>query len=90
MKKCDEALPRCDEAPRHVMRTPADAARAGRPIAKGADMAVGGGRYRGVTTHSGVNVDPALQPEEKLRALNSQPYINWVGLVLHHDDLTDD
>jgi hypothetical protein len=44
----------------------------------------------GVTTHSGVNVDPALQPEEKLRALNSQPYINWVGLVLHHDDLTDD
>ena len=53
---------------------PTDAARpAGPPIAKGADMAVGGGRYRGVTTHTGVNVDPALQPDEKLRALNSQP-----------------
>jgi hypothetical protein len=51
-----------------------DAARpAGPPIAKGANMAVGGGRYRGVTTHTGVNVDPALQPDEKLRALNSQP-----------------
>src|SRR5271156_6455576 len=34
---------------------PTDAARpAGPPIAKGADMAVGGGRYRGVTTHTGV------------------------------------
>src|ERR1700722_13283626 len=53
---------------------PNDAARpAAPPIAKGADMAVGGGRYRGVTTHTGVNVDPALQPDEKLRALNSQP-----------------
>jgi hypothetical protein len=53
---------------------PTDAARpAGPPIAKGADMAVGGGRYRGVTTHTGVNVDPALQPDEKLRSLNSQP-----------------
>jgi hypothetical protein len=53
---------------------PTDAARpAGPPIAKGANMAVGGGRYRGVTTHTGVNVDPALQPDEKLRALNSQP-----------------
>src|SRR3984957_4028179 len=53
---------------------PTDAARpAGPPIAKGADMAVGGGRYRGVTTHTGVNVDPALQPDEKVRALNSQP-----------------
>src|ERR1700723_2920273 len=53
---------------------PSEAARpAGPPIAKGADMAVGGGRYRGVTTHTGVNVDPALQPDEKLRALNSQP-----------------
>jgi hypothetical protein len=53
---------------------PTDAARpAGPPIAKGADMAVGGGRYRGVTTHTGVNVDSALQPDEKLRALNSQP-----------------
>ena len=53
---------------------PTEAARpSGPPIAKGADMAVGGGRYRGVTTHTGVNVDPTLQPDEKLRALNSQP-----------------
>jgi hypothetical protein len=53
---------------------PTDAERpSGPPIAKGADKAVGGGRYRGVTTHTGVNVDPALQPDEKLRAINSQP-----------------
>ena len=53
---------------------PTDAARpSGPPIAKGADMAVGGGRYRGVTAHTGVNTDPALQPDDTLRALNSQP-----------------
>src|SRR3984893_15800980 len=53
---------------------PTDAERpSGPPIAKGADKAVGGGRYRGVTTQNGVNVDPALQPDEKLRAINSQP-----------------
>jgi len=33
----------------------------------------GGGRYRGARGHTGVNVDPMLQPDEKLRALNSQP-----------------
>src|SRR6202789_3026984 len=53
---------------------PTDAARpSGPPIAKGDNMAVGGGRYRGVTAHTGVNTDPALQPDETLRALNSQP-----------------
>jgi hypothetical protein len=53
---------------------PTDAARpSGPPIAKGANMAVGGGRYRGVTAHTGVNTDPTLQPDETLRALNSQP-----------------
>jgi hypothetical protein len=45
----------------------------GPPIAQNADAASGGGRYRGVRTHTGVNVDPMLQPDEKLRALNSQP-----------------
>ena len=53
---------------------PTDAARpSGPPIAKGDNMAVGGGRYRGVTAHTGVNTDPALQPDDTLRALNSQP-----------------
>src|SRR6202035_5496135 len=33
----------------------------------------GGGRYRGARGHTGVNVDPLLQPDEKLRKLNSQP-----------------
>jgi len=37
------------------------------------DAAQGGGRYRGVRGHPGVNVDPLKQPDEKLRALNSQP-----------------
>src|ERR1700686_5329316 len=45
----------------------------GPPIAQNADAAVGGGRYRGTRTHTGVNVDPMLQPDPKLRALNSQP-----------------
>ncbi|HSZ07008.1 MAG TPA: M28 family peptidase [Steroidobacteraceae bacterium] len=45
----------------------------GPPIAQNADAAVGGGRYRGMRTHTGVNVDPMLQPDPKLRALNSQP-----------------
>ena len=39
----------------------------------GADRSVGGARYRGVKAPTGVNVDPKLQPDEKLRALNSQP-----------------
>jgi hypothetical protein len=45
----------------------------GPPIAQNADAAVGGGRYRGTRTHTGVNVDSMLQPDPKLRALNSQP-----------------
>jgi hypothetical protein len=35
--------------------------------------AAGGGRIRGVRTPTSVNRDPARQPDEKLRALNSQP-----------------
>jgi hypothetical protein len=45
----------------------------GPAIALSSDAAQGGGRYRGVRAHTGVNVDPLLQPDEKLRALNSQP-----------------
>ena len=45
----------------------------GPPVAQDADAASGGGRYRGARSHTGVNVDPLLQPDEKLRALNSQP-----------------
>ncbi len=43
----------------------------GPPVAP--DAAQGGGRYRGVRAHTGVNTDAQLQPDEKLRALNQQP-----------------
>jgi Peptidase family M28 len=36
-------------------------------------LAQGGGRPRGVRTRTGVNNDPMAQPDEKLRALNTQP-----------------
>jgi hypothetical protein len=45
----------------------------GPPTARGADAAAGGARYRGARNHTGVNTDPLLQPDEKLRALDSQP-----------------
>ncbi len=35
--------------------------------------ASGGGRYRGTRNPTSVNTDPSRQPDEKLRALNSQP-----------------
>jgi hypothetical protein len=35
--------------------------------------ASGGGRYRGVRNPTSVNTDPSRQPNEKLRALNTQP-----------------
>jgi hypothetical protein len=54
--------------------SPSDVQRpSGPPIAQSPDASVGGGRYRGVRAHTGVNTDPALQPDAKLRALNSQP-----------------
>jgi hypothetical protein len=37
------------------------------------NSAVGGGRYRGIVAKTGVNTDPMLQPDAKLRALNAQP-----------------
>jgi hypothetical protein len=36
-------------------------------------LAQGGGRPRGIRTRTGVNTDPMAQPDEKLRALNTQP-----------------
>jgi hypothetical protein len=45
----------------------------GPAISNRPDAAVGGGRYRGVVTKTGVNTDPKLQPDERLRALNTQP-----------------
>jgi len=45
----------------------------GPTIAKRPDAAVGGGRYRGAIAPTGVNMDPKLHPDEKLRALNAQP-----------------
>ncbi len=45
----------------------------GPPIAKTADATSGGGRYRGARGPTGVNVDPELQPDGKLRELNAQP-----------------
>jgi Peptidase family M28 len=48
----------------------------GPPPAAIPDPASGGGRYRGVRTHPGVNTDPLMQPDEKLRALNYQPSVD--------------
>jgi hypothetical protein len=36
----------------------------------------GGSRYRGTTRRTGVNTDPMKQPDEKLRALNSEPAVD--------------
>ena len=48
----------------------------GPAIARTPDAASGGGRYRGARAHTGVNEDPLKQPDEKLRALNSQPSVD--------------
>jgi peptidase M28-like protein len=40
---------------------------------RGANEAQGGGRLRGIRTRTGVNTDPMKQPDEKLRALDTQP-----------------
>src|ERR1700734_780592 len=53
---------------------PTDAVRPSGPaVARNPDTSVGGARYRGVRARTGVNEDSLLQPDEKLRALNSQP-----------------
>ena len=48
----------------------------GPTIARTADAASGGGRYRGARARTGVNEDALRQPDEKLRALNSQPSVD--------------
>lgn len=48
----------------------------GPPISRASDAASGGGRYRGSRAPTGVNEDPMRQPDEKLRALNSQPSVD--------------
>jgi len=57
--------------------------------------AVGGGRTRGVENPTGVNTDPARQPDEQLRALNAQattpgqreePYATKIG-ALHPNEM---
>jgi Peptidase family M28 len=53
---------------------PSDVPRPSGPtVARGSDTPVGGARYRGVRGQTGVNVDPTLQPDATLRALNAQP-----------------
>jgi hypothetical protein len=59
--------------------SPSDAPRPSGPhVARGADTSVGGARYRGVRAHTGVNEDPLLQADEKLRALNAQATVAGV------------
>jgi hypothetical protein len=45
----------------------------GSPKGPGPDGAVGGGRSRGNRAPTGVNTEPARQPDEKLRAVDMQP-----------------
>lgn len=45
----------------------------GPPIVRSPDAASGGGRLRGVRAHTGVNTDPMLQPDVKLRELDTPP-----------------
>ena len=56
---------------------------------------VGGSRYRGITRHTGVNMEASLQPEEKLRELNREPasdgprdevYCTKIGAI-HPDEM---
>lgn len=48
----------------------------GPAIARTPEAASGGGRYRGTRARTGVNEDSLRQPDEKLRALNSQPSVD--------------
>ncbi len=53
---------------------PSDTPRPSGPkVARGSDTPVGGARYRGVRAPTGVNTDPNLQSDAKLRALNAEP-----------------
>jgi hypothetical protein len=65
----------CSDVSRLKYRySPSDAPRpSGPPVARDPDISVGGAHYRGVRAKTGVNEDATLQPDETLRALNSQP-----------------
>jgi hypothetical protein len=53
---------------------PRDAPRpSGPPVSRSPDAAVGGGRYRGVRTPTGVNADPMRQTDATLRDLDAEP-----------------
>jgi hypothetical protein len=62
---------------KYTYEPPAPAPAAAKPATPPAPnpnaRAVGGGRPRGTRTRTGVNTDPMRQPDEKLRALNSEP-----------------
>jgi hypothetical protein len=60
-----------DYAPR--LRTTTTTAATPRPAPPPVVRVEGGGRPRGVRMRTGVNTDPLKQPDEKLRALNTQP-----------------
>lgn len=55
---------------------PTSAAAGPRPAPNPNARAVGGGRPRGQRARTGVNTDPMRQPDERLRALNSEPATN--------------
>ncbi|HEX3912370.1 MAG TPA: M20/M25/M40 family metallo-hydrolase [Steroidobacteraceae bacterium] len=56
------------------MYSPGEARRpSGPPVARSPDAASGGGRLRGERAHTGVNTDPMLQPDVKLRELDTPP-----------------
>jgi len=58
---------------RYEYNSAAPRAPSGPVTASGPATAQGGARYRGTRGPTGVNIDPTLQPNEKLRALNAQP-----------------
>ena len=68
---CPTERLRYDFKPRPAAAAPAPGA-APAPAAE-PRPATGGGRYRGNRNPTSVNTDPSRQPDEKLRALNSQP-----------------
>jgi Peptidase family M28 len=48
----------------------------GPAVARSPDAASGGARYRGARAGTGVNEDPLRQPDDRIRALNSQPSVD--------------
>ena len=63
---------------RYDYRSSEPRAPSGPVLGRSPDAAQGGARYRGTRAPTGVNVDPLLQPDQRLRALNSQPSADGV------------